>query len=328
MHVSYREGYTRFRCLAGACPDSCCKEWAVVVDNASAVLYRSLPGDLGDFLRAKLLEEDGDTVLSLAADRRCPMWREDGLCRIQAELGEYALCRTCAQFPRLRHDYGDFAELGLELSCPEAARLLLEEPESPMITDEEAGGDAPDYDTDAMDILLRSRRDALRLLTGDPAHALATLLLYAYRVQEELDGGETAELSPEEDLRRAKSIARGGDLESFLDIYRGLEILTPQWRQRLEHPSPAPWEDKHLALARYFVERYWLQAVSDLDLACRVKFILASCLTVKLLGGPLTQTAQLYSKEIENNADNVEALLDAAYTEAALADVKLLDLLL
>ena len=332
MNVSYPEYYERFRCLAGACPDSCCKEWAVAIDEASAEYYRSLPGALGNALRASLREEDGDTILALTEDRRCPMWRCDGLCRIQAELGEQALCHTCSQFPRLRHDYGDFAELGLELSCPEAARLILDCPQAQTVTVTQAGpGEDPDYDPDAMSILLRSRKEALRLLSGakyTPGEALAILLLYAYRVQEELDGGEYAEFTPEADLKRAKSIAGGGDGDALLSIYRNLEILTHQWGHLLSSPSGASWERRHLALARYFAERYWLQAVSDLDLICRVKFLLASCLVIKLLGGEPAQTAQLYSKEIENDPDNVEALLDAAYTEPALADIKLLDLLL
>lgn len=331
MNVSYREYYAQFRCLAGDCPDSCCKEWAVVIDEASAKYYRSLPGALGDALRASLQEEDGDTILALTRDRRCPMWRTDGLCRIQAELGEQALCHTCTQFPRLRHDYGDFAELGLELSCPEAARLILTSPPANILTVWEASIEEPDYDTEAMATLLRSRNHALQLLSSpaySPGEALAALLLYAYRVQEELDGSEEADYAPEADLRRAKSIAQDGDPEALLDIFRGLEILTPQWRQRLSAPEGSCWQPGYLAMARYFVERYWLQAVSDLDLVCRVKFLLASCLTVKLLGGDLVRTAQLFSKEIENDADNVEALLDAAYTEPAMADTKLLELLL
>lgn len=331
MNVSYPEYYSRFHCLAGACPDSCCKEWAVVIDEDSAEYYRNLPGALGDALRAFLQEEDGDVILALTEERRCPMWRSDGLCRIQAELGEKALCHTCSQFPRLRHDYGDFAELGLELSCPEAARLILNSQRSESFTTQEPQVEESDYDATAMATLLNSRAHALRLLSDpaySPGEALATLLLYAYKVQEELDGGDSAIYSPAEDLRRAQSIARGGDTQELLAIYQSLEILTPQWRHRLSVPCASPWEHRHLAMARYFVERYWLQAVSDLDLVCRVKFLLASCLTVKLLGGDLLQTAQLYSKEIENDADNVEALLDAAYTEPALADIRLLDLLL
>ena len=76
------------------------------------------------------------------------------------------------------------------------------------------------------------------------------------------------------------------------------------------------------------MERYWLQAVSDYDLICRVKMVIASCLLVKTLGGDPVETAQIYAKEIENNADNVDAILDAAYENPAFTDDKLLGLLL
>ena len=124
MEVFAPEYYQSFRCIAGACPDSCCKEWAVDVDPEAAAYYRSLPGALGDRLRAVLEDTDNGTVMVIE-DGRCPMWRQDGLCRIHAELGHDALCQTCRDFPRLRHDYGSFAELGLELSCPAAANLIL-----------------------------------------------------------------------------------------------------------------------------------------------------------------------------------------------------------
>ena len=124
MLITKPDYFDRFRCIAGACPDSCCKEWDVQVDADSAAMYRALPGALGDRLREVLKEEDGETVMTIL-DGRCPMWRADGLCRIQAELGETALCKTCREFPRLTHDYGDFIELGLELSCPEAAKFIL-----------------------------------------------------------------------------------------------------------------------------------------------------------------------------------------------------------
>ena len=61
---------------------------------------------------------------------------------------------------------------------------------------------------------------------------------------------------------------------------------------------------------------------------CRVKFAIAACLLVGALGGDRVQTAQLMSKEIENDPDNVDALLDAAYTSPALTDANLLALLL
>ncbi len=331
MELRYPAYYEAFHCMGGACPDSCCQQWAVVVDEGAASRYRALSGPLGDDLRAYLTEEDGVAILALKPDGRCPMWRDDGLCRIQAELGEAALCDTCRQFPRLRHDYGDFVELGLELSCPEAARLILADRGSPLRIRQVPGETEPGYDTEAMAVLLQSREEILRFLCMDHytvPQKLAVLLLYGYGVQEALDGGSPAVLEPEADLARANALAAAGSMEDILAFYRDLEILTPGWKQRLDAPAGAPWCDGHLAMARYFVQRYWLQAVSDYDIVSRAKLAVVSCLTVKALGGELLQTAQLYSKEIENDADNVDALLDGAYTSPALADRGLLGLLL
>ena len=321
--------FDEFRCIAAACPDSCCKEWSVTVDPVSAACYRSLPGPLGDRLRQVLTEEDGDTVMQIE-NGRCPMWRQDGLCRIQAELGHDALCKTCRDFPRLTHDYGDFREFGLQLSCPEAARLILSSPIRPLSVTEYPGGEEPKYDLEAMELLLRTRETALALLRQDRPvnHRLALLLIYGYQAQAELDGGETLAFDPDAALEEARSLARPGDPGAILDFYKSLEILTDTWRHRLAAPQGGDWTGNHPALAGYFVERYWLQAVSDYDLVSRVKLAVLSCLTVKILGGDFLQTAQAYSKEIENDPDNVEALLDAAYTCPAFTDDKLMGLLL
>lgn len=328
MKITRPKYYDAFRCVAGACPDSCCKEWTVVVDEDKAKVYRRLHGELGERLRQVLREEDGETVMTIE-DGRCPMWRADGLCRIQAELGEAALCRTCREFPRLTHDYGDFVERQLELSCPVAAQLILTGDDSP-ITQEQSGGEA-EYDAEAMAILLRSREVAQALLSDtrfSVQQALALLLLYGYDVQGELDGGETVAFDPVKELGRLRELSLGGDATDVLAFYGSLEILTEQWRLRLKWPEEGEWMQEHRAIARYFVQRYWLQAVADYDLASRVKLVVLSCLVIRLLGGDVCQTAQLYSKEIENDADNVDAILDGAYSSPALTDSALLGLLL
>ena len=318
--------YDDFRCIAGACPDSCCKEWDVQVDDAAAAFYRRLPGPLGDRLRQVLRDEDGQTVMTIV-DGRCPMWRDDGLCRIQAELGEQALCQVCREFPRLRHDYGDFVELGLELSCPEAARLILgvDQRLVTQVCDEEGQGD---YDQEAMEVLKATREIAWQLLEDrSPREALTLLLLYGYQAQEQLDGGQAEEFDPVSSLETAASLAKISDTEGFLQFFRQLEILTESWKGMLDAPRELHLEPHTNALARYLIGRYWLQAISDYDLVCRVKFIVISCLLVGLLGGSFPETAQLFSKEIENDADNVDAILDAAYTTPAFTDDRLLGLL-
>jgi len=327
MKPSY---FDNFRCIASACPDSCCKEWDVQIDEDKAALYRSLPGELGDRLREVLTEEDGETVMTII-DGRCPMWRTDGLCRIQAELGEEALCKTCREFPRLTHDYGDFVEYGLELSCPEAARIILNCPQPAVVETIAPGGDDPEYDAEAMAVLLRTRNRIREILSDNsytPGQTLAIALIYGYHAQAELDGAEEMLFDPAAALEEARGFAAPGSAEAFLNFFKNLEILTPGWRGRLDHPSPALWSDVHRLLARYFVDRYWLQAVSDYDLVSRVKLLVISCLAVRILGGDVIATAQLYSKEIENSIDNVEAILDGAYTLPAFTDANLLGLLL
>ena len=330
MLISKPSYFDSFRCIAGACPDSCCKEWDVQVDAAAAANYRLLPGPLGDRLREVLKDVDGETVMEIT-DGRCPMWRSDGLCRIQAELGEHALCRTCREFPRLTHDYGDFMERGLELSCPEAARIILSSKPAPMIHTEVPGNTDPQYDIEAMEVLNRTRQAALEIVS-DSGHTvpemLALLLLYGYQAQAELDGEEEQPFDPANAMDTIRQFAKPGNLQDILAFYLNLEILTALWPDRLHHPTAPTFPENTRNLTGYFVERYWLQAVSDYDLASRVKFIVISCLVICSLGGNFVDTAQLYSKEIENSWENVDAILEAAYSNPVFTDDKLLGLLL
>lgn len=327
MNITKPAYYDSFRCLASSCPDSCCKEWDVDVDEESAARYRSLPGPLGNRLRETLAETEYGTQM-MAEHGRCPMWRADGLCRIQAELGEDWLCQVCREFPRLRHDYGDFMELGLELSCPEAARLILTgKPEEP-ISLEAPGGEAPEYDRADMEILKSSRAWVLTVLKNVPiAQALILLLFYGAQTQGALDGGAAVKLDIPAALQTGEKMAQLPEMEEFFTFFEGLEILTPRWAALLKQHRIQPLPPQTGAFARYLVERYWLQAISDLDLMGRVKFIVISCLLVGSLPGDYTENAQLYSKEIENDADNVDALLDAAAQERCFADGRLMAML-
>ena len=60
---------------------------------------------------------------------RCPLLTQDGLCPIVTELGEEFLSTTCHTHPRFTEVYGGYQETMLSVSCPEAARLLLDRTE-------------------------------------------------------------------------------------------------------------------------------------------------------------------------------------------------------
>lgn len=331
MIVRYPSYFEHFSCIAADCTDSCCKEWEVQVDEESAAHYRDMRGTLGEELRKYLYRADDGEVYLRIVSGRCPMWLDDGLCRIQAECGHVALCQTCREFPRLTHDYGDFIERGLELSCPEAARLILNAPPTPWVEKALPDGELPQYDRRDMEILLQTRRELLAILSDESRsvpEVLALALLYGYHAQTLLDGGES-KWDADVSLAFAKTLAVPCDSAEIRAFYANLEILTDQWRDRLAHPRGAgEWDMRLLALARYGAERYYLQSISDLDIVGRVKMVVLSCVLVHLLGGDTVQTAQLYGKEIENSDENVEAILDGAYSDAALTDDNILGLLL
>ncbi len=303
----------------------------MLVDDEAAARYGALEGPLGDSIREKL-QRDGDGSWFFAiTEGRCPMWRSDGLCRIQAALGHDALCETCRDFPRLTHDYGDFVERGLALSCPEAAKLILSGPHG-WVTRQRPGGEPGDYDGADMALLLETRKVMLTILS-DPAHSvpqtLALGLLYGYHAQNLLDGGEETAFDAAAALEFGRGFAKKPEEAQLTDFYAGLEILTEEWKTMLENPAPAPdWAEQLRYFAIYGVERYWLQAISDFDLIGRVKLVIAGCILVHALGGDVEVVAQRYAKEIENSAENVEAILDGAYTSPALTDDKLLGWLL
>ncbi len=321
------KAYDRFRCVAADCPDSCCKGWEVDVDETSAAYYRSMEGQLGDRLRQVLKTENGQSAMILEQGR-CPMWRQDGLCRIQAEKGHDALCQVCREYPRLYMDYGDFAEWGLEMSCPEAARLLFQDMDGTV--EQIPGGETREYDLGIMEILKNSRSQLLDFWDKTEISvpkALMVTLIYAHQVQGEIDGGEGKALNVQQCRSIGENHGAEGDIFPLLELFRNLEILTQEWQDRLAHPQKGHWDDQLRQFAKYLIRRYWLQAVWDYDLVCRAKLVTAACILVDHLGGDPVQTAQLFSKEIENDPENREAILDSAYSSPALTDANLLGLL-
>ena len=79
-----------FHCLAGSCPDTCCKDWQIILDEDAMARYRAMPGALGEQVRAAMLTQNGETRFR-EQDGKCVLLREDGLCPIQAAYGADAV---------------------------------------------------------------------------------------------------------------------------------------------------------------------------------------------------------------------------------------------
>lgn len=121
----------RFSCLGSACPDTCCTGWVIDVEPALARRYRSHPDAAWRtrFARAlvELRRRGGPPRTVVRFDERgcCPLLRADGLCSVQAELGEDWLPWVCRTFPRLEHGTGSLRYRTGSLGCVEVARKVL-----------------------------------------------------------------------------------------------------------------------------------------------------------------------------------------------------------
>jgi lysine-N-methylase len=126
----------RFRCVGPDCPDHCCKDWRITIDPATERRYRALEGSaFKRDLLASLSRDAGpngkkETCISLRPDGVCPMFGADGLCRVQAELGEDYLSYTCATFPRLLTGTTREGFRAGTIACPEVAREVLQSPDA------------------------------------------------------------------------------------------------------------------------------------------------------------------------------------------------------
>lgn len=126
--------YNKFHCIGGACEDTCCAGWKIDIDRISYKNYQSLPkSEFKTKLKQNMKKSKSPSDVQYAFfqknDQGCMMLSEDNLCTIQQELGENALCRTCKLYPRSIKAVNQTIEKCLDVSCPEAARLILLNPE-------------------------------------------------------------------------------------------------------------------------------------------------------------------------------------------------------
>ena len=116
MYQTRPDDYDAFRCIAGACPQTCCAAWEIVVDPDAQDAYLRLRHPLAQKLRRVMrVDADGDTYFA-QSDGRCPFLCADGLCELQRTLGAQSLCRTCRDFPRWEVLLCDRVEQGLSLA--------------------------------------------------------------------------------------------------------------------------------------------------------------------------------------------------------------------
>ena len=333
--------YTQFHCLGGACPDTCCRDWSVVPDEDALADYASAPSPLRERIAQNLVtDEDGDVCFRLDGRGMCTLLTPDGLCPIQRDWGEEHLCAHCAAYPRFIEEYGCLTESSLAVSCPEAARLLLEAPRFALIETDD-GKAAPPFDGVDPELLAgleHSRARVLALLEGDGGlwTKFCSVLAYAEALQGCIDRGEYGKMAgcpltpafPEDAPRRQTSAVWLLNALAALDPLRpGWPVLLKDRARRLSLLSRAeytalcvdyaranPAGERQLTnLACYFVFRHWHKAVNDDVLYGRAAFVCAACAALYHLAlfqpGEEAALWSRFSREIEHDENNLDELI-------------------
>ncbi len=168
----------RFRCTGPDCEDTCCKSWNIFIDRDTYKKYRNASENpLRVLAGAGLKRVSGADPLRYASIKLnqegfCPFFSPDRLCSIQKDYGEAWLSKTCAQYPRSRSIVGGVQEETLLLSCPEAARLVLLDPEFFAVSSAQGLTELPPGIAPPSLVLLAAMRNFSILLIRDRRYAL------------------------------------------------------------------------------------------------------------------------------------------------------------
>ena len=129
MEIRVPHYYRKFKCTADKCPDTCCAGWQIVIDEESLEKYHKFEGPFGNRLANSIDWREG--VFKQYENKRCAFLDENNLCDIYTEAGPEMFCRTCKTYPRHFEEFENVREISLAMSCPEAAKLILE-PKEPV----------------------------------------------------------------------------------------------------------------------------------------------------------------------------------------------------
>ena len=286
--------YKKFKCIAAACEHSCCIGWEIDIDEHTLKKYKGLKDGYGPAIFESISCE-GTPHFRLCEGDRCPHLDERGLCKIILGVGEDYLCDICREHPRF-YNFTSVAEVGVGMSCPEAARLILSSPD--FASTEEVGK----VDVEPDDVLFDGRAERTKVYDVLQKNDYISALAQVY---------DAYSIDVEENDRWLKI------LDSLEYLNADHKELFLQYTSALRPAGEAVGEYCKRFLA-YFIYRHCTEAVDSEDFCTR----LSSCLFCERLFASLicsqeAQTLQevatlasIISEEIEYSDDNTLALME------------------
>lgn len=102
---------------------TCCMQWKIAVDDETYHKWKNV--DFGyKSLSSYTAKVDGNRVIRLNDEKKCPFLNENGLCSLVMEHGDGILSETCDVFPRQVHDFGERKEFAVVSCCPEVIDMM------------------------------------------------------------------------------------------------------------------------------------------------------------------------------------------------------------
>ena len=313
MYQIRPDDYAAFRCLAGACPQTCCAAWEIVVDPDAQDAYLRLQHPLAAKLRRVLrVDSEGDTYFA-QTDGRCPFLCADGLCELQRTLGEQSLCRTCRDFPRWEVLLCDRVEQGLSPACPEAARRLLERSVPLRFTSMLLPDDGYVHRCDRiLALLARPGRTAYANLAAALAFARAAQRLFDRHRIAALAAGNVPAVTADAALEPMAPAALAA-------AFASPEPLDARWPELLRRvaalpacPPPRMTAVQQICLAQTIVWRHGMDALDDRDVVFPARYAAATLRLLDCLAtvSSLTdaQLIVLVTREMENDPEALSRL--------------------
>lgn len=308
--------FDRFKCLAGACPDSCCKAgWEITVDENAFEIYSALEGDMGRKFRENVCQgADGDRIFKLNEHNVCPFYNCDGLCDLYIATGG-KMTEICQNYPRFYEEFDGFSEAGISVSCPEAIRLVLDAEECAYdLSDEHS-------DDEMLEVLINERGLAFELIEKiDTDNAAVILLDRAARLQANFDLNDITDLG---ESPKPKLISGEPNKELLSILCEGIlgctDILCTDWEASLESGKNGEFEIKQIDekakknYLKYLIYRHYIKAINAEDVLSQMLLICALYILPQVLVGDFKELCRHAAKELEHNADNREAVLEGFF---------------
>lgn len=282
MKIRVPEYFKDFKCIASKCEDTCCAGWGIVIDDVTYDRYKNVQGKFGERLRSEIVHEAGENIFVLKGNN-CPFLNKEKTCDIYINIGEENLCYTCQQYPRYTEEFGSLREIGISLSCQEAARIMLNNDKKvtfELSENEEVVSSYNDINAQLFIELLQSRNIVMDMLQDrdiDLRKRVVLALLFVDEIQEKIDESEIKEIKSvrekysdkfflEELLEKLEEYKdnegiKYDNIQEYFNVFRDLKHITPNDPLGLNDALRYFWqadEDEELYILKHkqFVEYY------------------------------------------------------------------------